>query len=586
MTAAGLRGPVAPLVVIESFGKIQALRRAFKPIADELWGGSLPWIVATMGHLMASPRDLSIVGVDADGIEHMREPRKQERIDAILSAAAGRSEVIMMTDADDEGEVIATDAARSLLQSGYDGRILRARLSSIDTPGLRNALDGMQTLDPSDAFLGYARSAFDRLVGATYSSRHRSTGRGIAVGRVLTALLGTARDGRIPAGEVTIRRRAESGPDFVGTVHVPDLETAKKIMARADEWQTKVFDHSPRQSPLPTMAVAVDAIRRETGAGHPEIMSTLQELYQDGLVSYPRTDSTWVPQQTRERLCIMMGLPQIAVPVDEEEEHWEGAHQALHPTAPAPLEAETGADLRRKCHSIVYRLAYHAMAAPNLEVEYLQVEGVEKIEVIALSRSMTPDGKASPVQRLADRSIGYRAYDPTEAIFVTLSRGPCLDETPWSRMMLGAPSTWIDHAVRFTALDLIDDEMRLTAKGRSWCSLSPKPLLEIDLARELQDSLIDEMPASVIEDATGEGHFSNLTLAHVDRATLISGKVLVSMLKTWITSEIPHELRAAMDPRSDRTLAMLNSVAASAMQAPESRSDADARLRPRRWSRW
>ncbi len=553
-----LRGPVSPLVVIESFGQLQAMRNAFRTIANELWGGTLPWIVATMGHLMASPRDLSLVGIDAEGIEHARSPRKQDRLDAIVSAAVNRHAVLLMTDADDEGEVIAADAARSLLQSGFRGPIYRVRPSSIDTRSIRRALEVAEIFNPGAAIPGFARSAHDRLLGATYSSRHRSTGRGIAVGRVLTALLGAAHDERLPIGEVTIRRRSASGgPDFSATIPVAGRDRATRLLAIADGSAMPPLEgeRSPNPSPMPALDSAIDAIKRETFAPHPSIMASLQELYQDGLISYPRTMSSQLAEDTFDRLCDMMQLRGGAfLPMDRLQ-----VHEALHPIAPAPFIPEIGADLRRKCHSIVYRLAYDAIAAHVQEVAVIRVPwpaALGSSGEIPLKRQVTPAGTRSQVQSQLAIAPGFRGYDIQESVFVALTRGPCLERLQGPPMRLGSPSTWVDHAERFAELRLVDESMRLTAKGRSWHALSPRELLDVERSWRHSEDLEAAARIAMLR----VPHADRLSISDIDRAVVAAGRTLVDHLRNSTARNLAEDLLAAMDPAGRRTLAMIEST--------------------------
>ncbi len=90
--------------------------------------------------------------------------------------------VIIATDADAEGDVIAWDVA-TLIRDMHPNP-LRVRMKGLDDDSVRASIDAATPVRKADAVAGRTRAIVDRLIGASFSRPD------VGVGRVQTALLG------------------------------------------------------------------------------------------------------------------------------------------------------------------------------------------------------------------------------------------------------------------------------------------------------------------------------------------------------------------------------------------------------------
>ncbi|MFN3199882.1 MAG: topoisomerase DNA-binding C4 zinc finger domain-containing protein [Bradymonadia bacterium] len=232
-----------PLMIVESPRTAEVLR----------WRLGAPWKVGfTRGSLM-----------EANELGWRPRVDRRSEIEALVEAAAEASDVYVATDDDREGEGIAGQVRWALRHTHSD--LWRLRTPSVlDEPTLHEALADAKPLGADVGEKARWAHLVDRALSAELGQRLSSVG-GSAPGRVQVAALGLM-----------------SG-------------------AFKDAWP---IDERRSQQPLDTAGLWVATSRRqlETRAGHvvrhlgrPEVESITQHLYLKGLISYPRTRSTWMP---------------------------------------------------------------------------------------------------------------------------------------------------------------------------------------------------------------------------------------------------------------------------------------------------
>ncbi|MEW5424597.1 toprim domain-containing protein [Amorphus sp. 3PC139-8] len=303
---------------VEAFGKIAAWKAVLTG------AGVSGSVIATFGHLNAFPETLFPLGIELRGsaprvLEPARrwDERNSARVRAAARAAAEHGdEVVIATDVDDEGDVIALEVLTLLLEAGVQlGNVSRALPTSMTKEGIAKALAGRKRLAGQvgvlqrRALAGRVRAVTDRLIGHTFSR----PGSGLSVGRVRSALLGTvaASEGYRPeVGEIVLRcRSATCGADFAARLPVwSGVAPPDALVALANAYQGGNIPGSVRLvSPLSAgvwdrfvgaqlhnTASALGAARRWFGVGLRAGAEALQRLYQTGAVSYPRTESSGI----------------------------------------------------------------------------------------------------------------------------------------------------------------------------------------------------------------------------------------------------------------------------------------------------
>ena len=224
--------------------------------------------------------------------------------------------VIIATDFDREGELIGLECLELLKQVHPTIEVKRARYSALTREEIEQSFDKVQTLDHALAEAGEARQEIDLAWGAVLTRFLSLTadqrGRGfLSVGRVQTPTLAllVERDQTIkefvPDPFWKIEAEGEKGGERFHLVHAhgtfterPEADRIFAIVNGATEAKVTTFaqEDTRRRPPVPfsTTLFVTEATRMGLGAAY--AMRIAEDLYTQGLISYPRTDNTVYPR--------------------------------------------------------------------------------------------------------------------------------------------------------------------------------------------------------------------------------------------------------------------------------------------------
>lgn len=357
------------LIIIEAQGKAQAWTR----ITEAIRMPSL--VVATGGHICHFAKQLTPLGIDirkGKTLDFGRKP-DPEKARAILAAVEAVPEtcpIVIAMDNDVEGDVIAYDVVEVIL-SHYPSRasrMVRVRPGPITREGIRASLASATRISGrkivADAIHGRARAVTDRWIGATFSRLA-----GVPVGRVRSAVLGATLllnraperlSARPETGEITFQARsAMGGRPFIARVALTGSEEASQVrklvrLARRHSGLLVPGSVRPLQSLSAAVAPRVGTVRpyntadalayasRHYGVASSAAMRGLQDAYQDGIISYPRTDSRDLSTESASKVVMLgfsCGLTGLQADVLSSEGRLghdggvtiPGTHEALHP---------------------------------------------------------------------------------------------------------------------------------------------------------------------------------------------------------------------------------------------------------------
>jgi hypothetical protein len=357
------------LIIIEAPGKVRAWERAARKI------GIVSTLVTTRGHMSRFPDRLSPFGVrfeNGRAVDEGRVPSPAilRRIEAALLDLPLSSEILIATDDDPEGDVIALDVFRSLigLDRSLVSRIRRVRARAVTVAGITDAI-ARASQDPglSDLFLravpGRARAISDRWIGSAFTELA-----GTGCGRVRAAMLGAAllwrRDpallrGVPETGEITFTARSDpTGLPFFARVPLHGSVPAP-LRAVAERYRGRMIPG--HVTPMASLSAAVaqrigdvapfntgDALAyasRFHGVSPPAAMRGLQNAYMAGRISYPRTAGRHLTEQAcglvvqAARACGVVGVSDQDARRHLPDRPDSSAHEALYPT-PELLQAD------------------------------------------------------------------------------------------------------------------------------------------------------------------------------------------------------------------------------------------------------
>ncbi|MDP2341502.1 MAG: type IA DNA topoisomerase [Deltaproteobacteria bacterium] len=452
------------LLVVESPGKVKKLQA----IVDRLYGAGAFAVAATVGHFRGLPKMAGQAFGDVVDLATFRERYVVQKPDILtrLAALVRRTRfVYLATDADREGEAIAWHLVQELkLEPARTRRVL---FTEINERALREAIDRAGGIDGHLVDAQRARQVLDYLMGLELSRRlwrfgARSAGRvqSAAVRIVVdrdaairaftphpyvtlhahyhgfdAVLAGTPRDG-VDAVD------AVDGIDAADEAHEPaDANEAKRdssqrrlvarrfldrreaaavaAVARVSRHEVETLETRPltRRPPAPfTTATLQAAAAVELAFEANKTAQLAQRLFEQGLITYVRTDSTALAAEAvadiravlRQRFPHLLP-PQPQVYADKRgatANSVQGAHEAIRPVdmntrllrsavdAAADTAVDADADARELYELIWWRTL--TCQASNARFDQttltIRVDGIENDRFIAVRRATVAPG--------------------------------------------------------------------------------------------------------------------------------------------------------------------------------------------------
>ena len=399
------------LVIVESPTKARTIGRFL---------GSDYEIKASMGHIMDLPK--SKLGVDVDhGFLPSYELVLEKRmiISDLKESGKKADSIILATDPDREGEAIASHI-KEILGKGNDKKFKRIVFHEITKEAVKEALKNPRDIDSDLVNAQTARRVLDRLVGYKLSPvLWQKVRRGLSEGRVqsvalrliierereiekfkkekyytISALMVNSKlKTQNSKEEETEFELVEINGDKVETQDVLELydgqyrvtksildseKKAKDIVADLNRKNFKVEDVSKketRRSPYPpfiTSTLQQEASRRLSFSGK-RTMTLAQKLYEEGFITYHRTDSVVIAQSATFALRNYVKkeygdkyLPDKPRFYKTKQKLAQEAHEAIRPTGlnnqPSTINNQLGRDYG-KLYELIFRRAVSSQMA-------------------------------------------------------------------------------------------------------------------------------------------------------------------------------------------------------------------------------
>ncbi len=263
---------------------------------------------------------------------------KKEILESFRRLAYEIQEVFIGSDPDAEGEKIAYDLCVEL--APYNRNIRRLEFHEVTPRAFREALNQPVEFNLNRVKAQLTRRVVDRWVGFVLSRRlWRAFGwRRLSAGRVQSPVLGWV----IERAEEAKKKKGRISFVLFGHRFVHDIEDTKLAARVAEEMKQSfswsvVEEREDEKNPLPpytTDTVLQDASQK-LGYSTRDTMNLLQELFESGLITYHRTDSTRISEVGRYQVA----KPYISAHFGEEffyPRAWGegGAHEGIRPTRP------------------------------------------------------------------------------------------------------------------------------------------------------------------------------------------------------------------------------------------------------------
>ena len=418
------------LVIVESPAKARTISKFL---------GSAYQVEASIGHVRDLPagkkdvpekyksEDWAYLGVNVDNdFEplYIVPTDKKKQVKKLKDALKGADQLYLATDEDREGEAISWHL-QEILQPKVP--VHRLVFHEITKEAIQNALDSTREIDSSLVRAQETRRILDRLYGFDMSNLlWRKIGKGTSAGRVqsvavrliverereriafvdatywdLEALFQTKSGEPMPATLSAVEgRKLPSGKDFdssTGKLKNANLlqldETAARALAsklrtsdfKVTSVEIKPFTERPRP-PFTTSTFQQEA-NRKLGFTAQRAMSAAQRLYENGYITYMRTDSTTLSTEainaTRTLVRSEYGenflYPEVRVYKGKVKNAQE-AHEAIRPAGtnfrmPESLRRELDSDQFRVYELIWKRTVACQMADAKKQRVAVTIEG-------------------------------------------------------------------------------------------------------------------------------------------------------------------------------------------------------------------
>lgn len=400
------------LVIIEGPGKIKKFSAAL---------GKEYKILATKGHCVDLPsQGINIkIKADANG-RYSFDPNyqimsdKKEIVSDIVYEAKNYQNVYLMTDPDREGEAIAWHIANQMPKGT---NLKRAATSSITKKAIEDAIKKASSINYDLVHSYEARRMLDRIVGYKCSFLAKTATGGTSVGRVQSAALRilTEREQQIKNfkpeeyWDIEAELLSASKDKFWAKLIDPDKMTIKdkssadKVVALLEKKTAVCSKHEVKQQSSRAYAPFTTSTMQQSastflGMTQSRTMQAAQKLYENGDITYHRTDSVKMSAE---------GLKDVRTYISKtyssqyhtsspnffktSAKNAQEGHEAIRPTDITKTSAGGNAD-QKKLYEMIWKRAVSSQMADSNTERIVAEFKVDKLKLEARGSRQLFDG--------------------------------------------------------------------------------------------------------------------------------------------------------------------------------------------------
>jgi len=363
-----------PLLIVESPTKVKTIQQYLGTEYD---------VISCVGHVKDLPTNE--LGIDIDNnfkIKLTVLPDKKKFIKDLRKKSKTADRVLIATDPDREGEAIAAHLATEVPEE----KLERVQFTEITKAGIAEGIENIRQIDKDLVDAQVARRIIDRLVGykvspvlwATLQSNMKFVSTSLSAGRVQSAAVKIIVDrDRLRAKfqrstyfdlKAALNKKGDAVSFNAALVRIDGVKIAasgdfdsetgelknKDVLllseSQADtlvkelesgDWTVSIIKEKPRTSnprpPFTTSTLQQEAARKLRISAR-QTMRTAQQLYENGFITYMRTDSTHLSEEaiagSRQVIQKLYGddyLPGKANNYTTKVRNAQEAHEAIRP---------------------------------------------------------------------------------------------------------------------------------------------------------------------------------------------------------------------------------------------------------------
>jgi len=456
------------LVIVESPAKAKTINKYLGPSYQ---------VLASYGHVRDLPSKNGSVDPEHDfAMLWEVDDRGRKHLADIATAMKGADRLILATDPDREGEAISwhvLDVLKSRKAIG-DKPVERVVFNAVTREAVLEAMKHPRAIDEPlvDAYL--ARRALDYLVGFTLSPvLWRKLPGARSAGRVQSVALRLVCERELeieifkpreywsiavtlepPNGGRFVARVVGFNSDKLGRLDIPDEATARRIenALKSGDYRVTSIEAKPvRRNPPPpfTTSTLQQEASRKLGFAANRTMQVAQRLYEDGLITYMRTDGVQSAPEAiaaaRSMIAKRFGeayLPESPRLYQTKAKNAQEAHEAIRPTDlnRAPDGETLEPDQQRLYDLIWKRMTASQMASAELERTTVEIAAgaAQPVRLRATGQVVRFDGfltlyqegkdEDTPAQARGDESDDDGRLPPMEQGDRLTERGIAVDK--------------------------------------------------------------------------------------------------------------------------------------------------------------
>lgn len=356
-------------------------------------------VVASMGHIRALEEDIDAIGIERDfQARYTFIKEKGKAMSAIRDAAKGAHTIFLAADDDREGEAIAYSVA--VLLNLDPAKTPRAVFHEITKDAITKAITNPRRLDMNRVEAQQARAILDMMVGFTISPLlWKHVGPGLSAGRCQTPALRllVEREHEITNFQSQTSWRisgawvapAAATLAFQASLYdeLDDEESALNFLQNIHDDANGIILSTKTQPRMesPPKPLITSTLQQEASAlfsAQPKVtMKAAQRLYEQGHITYMRTDSTYMSEEAvkdarawvETNLGVdYLGSQTVAVTTKKVQAvAAQEAHEAIRPTHMEHVSLEgdwTGLELR--VYKLIWQRAIQSVMAPARSEEH------------------------------------------------------------------------------------------------------------------------------------------------------------------------------------------------------------------------
>ena len=358
------------LVIVESPSKCQKIENYL----NESFKNYTFKCVASVGHIMNLPRKKLSIDVEngfKPDFSIIPDENNLKTVNSIKALSRKYKNIILATDQDREGERIAFDLATLLKLNIKDKN--RMVFNEITKPAICNAFNNLKIINKRYVDSQTARRVLDRLIGYKISDMTmREVQKRASAGRVLSVTTRIIYDRRNEINEhieefefitkgnfKTVAKHILSDCDLN-----KKYKDKKKIVSFLKKIQKSDFYvgsiTSKEKQSKPPAPFITSTINQASPYSVKKTTQVLQSLYQSGLITYIRTDSTAISKDFQKKILDFVGTKYGKKYVKSREytkkiKGSQDAHECIRPTDIEKKSSEIKISDNRKLYDIIWK---------------------------------------------------------------------------------------------------------------------------------------------------------------------------------------------------------------------------------------